>query len=90
MRTGTCTAIIERCLATGQYVGHVPGLPGTHTHADSLDELHLKLADVVTLVLEEEDTQPETEFIGTLTVRVSPTVEPPARIGLPDTERKRT
>ena len=36
----TYTAIIERCPVTRQYVGHVPALPGAHTHADTLDELH--------------------------------------------------
>ena len=36
----TFTAIVERCSATGQYVGHVPALPGAHTHADTLDQLH--------------------------------------------------
>ena len=29
----TFTAVVERCSATGQYVGHVPALPGAHTHA---------------------------------------------------------
>ena len=70
LRTGTYTAIIERCLVTGQYVGHVPALPGARTHADGLDELFANLVEVVTLVLEEEDSPPETEFIGTHTVRV--------------------
>ena len=49
-----------------------PALPGAHTHADTLDELHDNLVEVVTLVLEDEDPEPETEteFIGTHTVRV--------------------
>ena len=64
------TAIIERCPTTGQFVGHVPALPGTHTHAHSLDELHDKLVEVVTLVLEDEDPAPETEFVGTHTVTI--------------------
>ena len=66
----TFTAIIERCPVTGQYVGNVPALPGAYTHADTLDELHDNLVEVVTLVLEDEDPQPETEFVGTHTVRV--------------------
>ena len=32
------TAVIERCKETGYYVGYVPGLPGAHTQAESLDE----------------------------------------------------
>ena len=61
----TFTAIIERCPITGQYVGHVPALPGAHTHADTLDQLHDNLVDVVTLVLEDQDLEPETQFVGT-------------------------
>lgn len=54
----TYTAIIERCPVTRQYVGHVPALPGAHTHADTLDELHDNLVEVVTLVLKDEDPSP--------------------------------
>ena len=71
MRTCTYTAIVERCLVTGQYVGHVPALLGAHTHADTLDELHDNLVEVVNLVLEDEDPEPETEFIGIYTIPAS-------------------
>ena len=40
----TGTAIVGRCLVTGQYVGYVPALPGTHTRVDTLDELHANSA----------------------------------------------
>lgn len=66
----TFTAIIERCPVTGQYVGHVPALPGAHTHAETLDQLHYNLVEVVTLVLEDQDREPETEFVVAHTVRV--------------------
>ena len=66
----TFTAIIERCPVTGQYVGHVPALPVAHTQADSLDQLRHNLVEVVTLVLEDQDCEPDTEFVGTLTVHV--------------------
>lgn len=66
----TFTAIIERCSVTGHYVGYVPALPGAHTQAGTLEELHDNLVEVVTLVLEDEDPQPETEFVGTHTIRV--------------------
>jgi predicted RNase H-like HicB family nuclease len=68
----TFTAIIERCPVTEQYVGHVPALPGAHTHADTLDQLHDNLVEVVTLVLEDREPEPETEFVGTHTVHVHP------------------
>ncbi len=35
----TFTAIIEKCHDTGLYVGYIPGFPGAHTQADTLDEL---------------------------------------------------
>ena len=62
------TAIIQRCPDTGNYVGHVPDLPGAHTQAATLDELHTNLIEVVTLVL--EDQEQETHFVGTHTVHV--------------------
>ena len=64
------TAIVERCSVTGLYVGYVPALPGAHTQAGTLEELHDNLVEVVTLVLEDGDPRPKTEFIGTHTVRV--------------------
>ena len=66
----TFTTIIERCPVTGHYVGHVPALPGTCTQALTLDELHHNLVEVITLVLEDEDPEPQTEFVGTHTVHV--------------------
>lgn len=66
----TFTAIIERCPVTGHYVGYVPSLPGAHTQAATFEELHDNLVEVVALVLEDGEPQPETEFIGTHTVRV--------------------
>ena len=64
------TAIIERCPDSGHYVGHVPDLPGAHTQADTLDELHSNLVEVITLVLEDQDPEPQTHFVGTHTVHV--------------------
>ncbi len=58
---------IERDPETGLYVGIVPGIPGAHTQAETLDELQKNLREVVELCLEEMD--PETknnlpEFVG--------------------------
>ena len=35
----TYTAVVEKCPDTGLYIGYVPGFPGAHTQAESLDEL---------------------------------------------------
>ncbi|HET6468773.1 MAG TPA: type II toxin-antitoxin system HicB family antitoxin [Geminicoccaceae bacterium] len=49
----TLTAWIEHDPETGLYVGSIPGVPGAHTQAPSLDELHANLREVLELVLEE-------------------------------------
>lgn len=36
-----------------QYIGIVPGLPGAHTQASTLDDLNRQLTEVVELCLEE-------------------------------------
>ncbi len=59
------TAVVERCTETGLYVGHVPGFPGAHSQAASLDELKTNLQEVVEMLLEDGDPVLETEFIGT-------------------------
>lgn len=47
------TAIIERDAESGLFIGIVPGLPGAHTQAASLDELNRNLREVIQLCLEE-------------------------------------
>ncbi|HSU84693.1 MAG TPA: type II toxin-antitoxin system HicB family antitoxin [Thermoanaerobaculia bacterium] len=49
----TYTAVIERCPDTGLNVGYVPGFPGAHTQAESLDELNTNLREVVAMLLED-------------------------------------
>ena len=41
------TAVIERCPDTQLYVGYVPGFPGAHSQAATLDELHANLGSQV-------------------------------------------
>ena len=65
------TAVVERDSDTGLYVGHVPGLPGAHTQAESLDELNANLREVIAMLLEDGNPAPETEFVGIQTVRVA-------------------
>ena len=49
----TFVAYIEWDPETKLYVGIVPGIPGAHTQAKTLDELHENLEEVVSLCLEE-------------------------------------
>ena len=60
----TFTAVVERDPETGLYVGSVPGFPGAHTQAATLDELNENLREVLSLLLEEGDPRLETEFVG--------------------------
>lgn len=46
------TAIIEKCPDTGLYVGYVLNFPGAHTQAETLDELHRNLQEVIEMLLE--------------------------------------
>ncbi len=61
------TGYIERDPQSGLFVGIVPGIPGAHTQAKTLDELKDNLKEVVELCLEEmdpEDRKQIPEFIG--------------------------
>jgi predicted RNase H-like HicB family nuclease len=64
------TAVIERCQDTGLYVGYVPGFPGAHTQAETLDELHRKLREVIEMLLEEGEPHLDAEFVGIQQVMV--------------------
>jgi predicted RNase H-like HicB family nuclease len=67
----TFTAIVERCPQTGLLVGYVPGFPGAHTQAESLDELNRNLREVLQMLLEDGEPRLEAEFVGTQTVDLS-------------------
>lgn len=47
------TAYVEWDPETKLYVGIVPGIPGAHTQAATLDELQKNLKEVLELCLEE-------------------------------------
>ena len=49
------TAYIEKDSESGMYVGSIPGITGAHTCATTMDDLHVKLKEVLTLCLEEMD-----------------------------------
>lgn len=65
---------IERDPETGLYVGIVPGIPGAHTQAETLDELQKNLKEVVELCLEEMDAETKNnlpEFVGLQQIEVA-------------------
>lgn len=67
----TFTAIVEKCPDTGLYVGYVPGFPGAHTQAETLDELQRNLREVIEMLLEDGEPVLEGEFVGTQLVAVA-------------------
>ncbi len=70
----TLTAYIEKDTETGLYVAMVPGIPGAHTQAETLDELQENLKEVLELCLEEmepENRQFLPQFVGIQQVEVS-------------------
>ncbi len=68
------TAYIEKDSESNSFVGIVPGIPGVHTQADSIDELIVKIKEVLDLCLEEMDVKDREilpEFIGVQQIPVS-------------------
>jgi len=49
----TNPAVVERDPDTGLLVGYVPGFPGAHSQAESLDELRADLRKVIAMLLED-------------------------------------
>jgi predicted RNase H-like HicB family nuclease len=66
----TFTAVIEKCPDTGLYVGYIPGFPGAHSQAETLEELHGNLREVIEMLLEDGEPHLEGEFVGTQSVVV--------------------
>ncbi|MCS7221396.1 MAG: type II toxin-antitoxin system HicB family antitoxin [Anaerolineae bacterium] len=64
-------AVVEKCPDTGLYVGYVPGFPGAHTQAETLDELQRNLREVIEMLLEDGEPVLETQFIGTQIVEIA-------------------
>ena len=63
--------IVERDPGTGLYVGYVPGWPGAHTQAATLDELQTNLREVIEMLLDDGEPRLESEFVGVQTARVA-------------------
>ena len=51
----TYTAVVERDADTGLLVGYVPGFPGAHSQAESLDELQSNQREVISMLQENRD-----------------------------------
>ena len=63
--------VVERCPDTSLYVGYVPGFPGAHSQAESLDELRSNMKEVIELLLVDGEPRLEAEFVGTETIKVA-------------------
>ena len=60
----TFSAVIERCADTGLLVGYVPGFPGAHSQAETLEELQVNLREVIAMLLEDGEPAMESDFVG--------------------------
>lgn len=67
------TAYIQVDPDTGHYYGVIPGIPGAHTQAETLDELQRSLKEVLELCIADtpEILAELPEFIGTLQIEIS-------------------
>lgn len=65
------TAIIEKDHETGLYVGYIPGFPGAHSQAETLEELRTNLSEVIEMLLEDGEPKIESEFIGIQNIKVA-------------------
>lgn len=74
MKTYKFTAEITRDNEINQYIGIVPGLPGAHTQASTLDELQENLRDVIQLCIQEmteEEIVNIPDFVGIQQISVA-------------------
>ena len=67
----TFTAVVERDPETRLLVGYVPGFPGAHSQAETMDELNSNLREVISMLLEDGEPQLEAEFVGTQSVAIA-------------------
>lgn len=67
----TYTVVIERDPDTSLLVGYVPGFPGAHSQAETLDELHANMREVIEMLLEDGEPVLEGEFVGTQLISIA-------------------
>ena len=68
------TAHIEQDTETGYFIGIIPSVPGAHTQAKSLDELSIRLKEVLELCLEsisKEEIKELPRFFGTQQIAIA-------------------
>lgn len=68
------TAHIEKDPQSGYYIGLIPTVPGAHTQAKTLDELKVRLKEVLELCLESmtpEEKKNMSEFVGTQQISIA-------------------
>lgn len=65
------TAVVEKCVETGLFVGYVPGFPGAHSQGETLDELNDNLREVLEMLLEDGEPSLEAEFVGTQSIALN-------------------
>jgi len=68
------TAHIEKDDETGFFIGTIPSVPGAHTQAKTLDELQLRLQEVLELCLSsmsDEEKKELPHFIGIQQIAVA-------------------
>jgi len=66
----TFNVIIEKD-SDNYFVGSVPTLKGCYTQAKSLDELMIRIKEVIELCLESEDVPTDNEFVGVQRLAIS-------------------
>jgi len=67
----TYTVVVERDPASKLVLGYVPGWPGAHSQAATLDELETNLREVIEMLLEDGAPVFETEFVAIQSIRVA-------------------
>lgn len=68
------TAHIEKDIESGYYIGTIPAVPGAHTQAKTLDELAIRLKEVLELCIEsmtDEEKKDIPQFIGTQQISIA-------------------
>jgi predicted RNase H-like HicB family nuclease len=58
------SAVVERCPSTGLLVGSVPGFPGAHSQAETIEELQFNIHEVIEMFLEDGETKLESDSLG--------------------------
>lgn len=68
------TAHIEKDNESGYYIGIIPTVPGAHTQAKTLDELTIRLKEVLELCFEtmsDEEKKNIPQFVGTQQIAIA-------------------